>query len=62
MVREVVTKLVTIENPLNVPVDIKKEQLVSDSDSISFNPPAFSIPARSEFGFEVVFRPLLALE
>ena len=57
-----VSKLITIENPLNVPVDIKKDQLVSESDSISFNPPAFSIPARSEFGFEVIFRPLLAQE
>ena len=56
------SKLITIENPLNVPVDIKKDQLVSESDSISFNPPAFSIPAHSEFGFEVIFRPLLAQE
>jgi hydrocephalus-inducing protein len=61
-VREVQTKLITIENPLGVAVDIKKEQLVSETDSVSFNPPAFSIPPRSEFGFEVVFRPLIAQE
>ena len=62
IVREVATKLITIENPLNVAIEIKKEQLISDSENIGFNPPSFSIPARSEFGFEVIFRPLLAAE
>jgi hydrocephalus-inducing protein len=29
---------------------------------VSFNPPSFSIPARSEFGLEIIYRPLLAIE
>ena len=62
IVREVATKLITIENPLNVAIDVKKEHLITDSENIAFNPPTFSVPAHSEFGFEVVFRPLLALE
>lgn len=60
--REVATKLITIENPLAVPIEVKKEHLTTDSEFVSFNPGAFSVPARSEFGFEVVFRPLLAVE
>ena len=62
VVREIASKLITIENPLNDPVDIKKEYLTTDTDQISFNPPTFSIPPRSEFGLEVIFRPLLATE
>lgn len=62
IVREAVSKLITIENPLSIGVDIKKENLVSETDAISFNPPSFQIPARSEFGLEIIFRPLLAQE
>jgi hydrocephalus-inducing protein len=60
IVREVATKLITIENPLSVPVEVKKDHLTCDTEIVSFNPPSFSVLARSEFGFEVVFRPLLA--
>ena len=38
MVRDSVSKLITIENPLQVPVEIKKEMLTVDNDNIFFNP------------------------
>ena len=38
IVRETVTKLILVENPLDKPVDIKKEQLTVDNDNIMFNP------------------------
>jgi hydrocephalus-inducing protein len=41
MVREATSKIITIENPLNVPVDVKKENLITETDSVSFNPPTF---------------------
>lgn len=44
---------------MKVPVEIKKEYLSVDNENISFNPPSFTIPAHSEFGFEIVYRPLL---
>lgn len=40
-------------------MEIKREQLVADSDHITFNPHGFFIPPHSESGFEIVFRPLL---
>lgn len=40
-------------------VEIKKEMLISDNENISFNPNNFTIPPHSEFGFEIVYRPLL---
>lgn len=36
--------------------------LTADNENISFNPNRFTIPAHSEFGFEVVYRPLLVKE
>jgi len=59
IIRESVSKLITIENPLDKPVIVKKEQFSTDNDNISFLPSSFTIPEKSEFGFEVVFRPLL---
>ena len=60
VVRETYSKLITIENPLNVAVTVKKEQLIPDHECITFNPPTFIMPPKSESGFEVLFRPLLA--
>lgn len=60
VVRESVSQLITIENPLPQQVAIKSDQFVSDNDSISFNPSNFTIPAKSEFGYEVSYRPLIA--
>jgi hypothetical protein len=33
-VRETVSKVITLENPMNQNVDIKKEMLIADSDTI----------------------------
>ena len=33
-----------------------------DSDMVYASPNQFTIPAKSEFGFEVIFRPLIAKE
>lgn len=62
VVRESVTKLITIENPLATQVEIKKEMLTVDSEVVLLQPNSFVIPPKSEFGFEVVYRPLLAKE
>jgi hydrocephalus-inducing protein len=62
MVRDSINKLITIENPLNNPVEIKKEMLTVDNDNIFFNPNQFTIPPKSEFGLEILFRPLLVAE
>lgn len=62
IVREQVSKLITTVNPLNKPVEIKKEQLTADNANINFNPQNFTIPAHSEFGFEIQYRPLLVKE
>jgi len=47
VVRETISKLITIENPLEKPVEIKRHMLVSSNDNVLFNPAAFTIPARS---------------
>lgn len=78
IIRETVTKFITVVNPLPSPIEIKKEMLISDNDNITFNPNSFVIPANSvrkykckmvnitwliqEFGFEIVYRPLLVKE
>lgn len=51
VVRESVTKLITIENPLSSQVEIKKEMLTVDSDMVLLQPNSFTIPPKSEFGF-----------
>lgn len=56
------SKIITIENPLGQSVEIKKEHLVSENENISFHPSTFTIPANSEFGFELIYRPLLVKE
>lgn len=60
LVRETSNKLITLENPLSVPVQIKKEMILIESDVVYVSPNSFTIPAKSEFGFELIFRPLLA--
>lgn len=36
--------------------------ILVDNDQVFVQPASFTIPARSQFGFEIVFRPLLAKE
>lgn len=47
IIRETITKLVTVVNPLPNPVEIKKEMLVADNENITFNPTSFTINANS---------------
>ncbi len=42
-IRETISKLITISNPLNVPIEIKKQMLTADNDNISFHPSSFTI-------------------
>ena len=46
-VRETISKVITIENPMAKPIEIKKENLISDNENIAFNPPTFTIPPHS---------------
>ena len=59
VVRETASTWINIENPLPIPVIIKKENLTAEHDSITFNPPTFTLQPKSEFGFEILFRPLI---
>lgn len=47
VVRDTVSKIITIENPLNNPVTFKKEFLTADHDTITFNPMSFTILPKS---------------
>ena len=51
-----------IENPLETPVDITSDMVVVDNEYIVVNPPVLTIPAKSESGLELTYRPLLAGE
>ncbi|EGR28756.1 hypothetical protein IMG5_169530, partial [Ichthyophthirius multifiliis] len=62
IVRETISKLITVINPLSFPIDVKKEMFIVENDNVYINPPSFTIPPNSEFGFEIVFRPLLIKE
>lgn len=44
IVRETVSKLITIENPLSTPVIIKPEYFTCETDVVNFNPKSFTIP------------------
>jgi hydrocephalus-inducing protein len=57
-VRDTTKKVISITNPLEKPVDIKKEQITVDTDTITFAPQSFTIPPKSEFGLEINYRPL----
>ncbi len=54
--------MITIENPLPTPVVIKPEYFISDNENVTFNPKSFTIAEKSEFGYEILYRPLLANE
>jgi hydrocephalus-inducing protein len=47
VVRESVKKVVSILNPLDRQVEIKKESIICDTDTITLNPRTFIIPAKS---------------
>lgn len=47
LVRETTHKLITLENPLPTPVEIKADMITVESDVIFLSPKSFTIPAKS---------------
>jgi len=37
-----------------------KDQITCDNENVTFQPHQFTIPEKSEFGLEVLYRPLIA--
>ena len=62
IVRETIMKIITIENPLSKAVQITNDNITCDNDNLAFQPINFLVPEKSEFGLEVIFRPLIAIE
>lgn len=60
--RETVSKVIMIANPLDTPIDITSDQVVCDNDYVIINPPVLTIPPKSESGLELTYRPLIAVE
>ena len=60
-VRESITKLITIENPLSKPVQILPEHIVCDTDAITFNPTSFTIQPFSVINHSLGFNSPLIL-
>ena len=46
VVRDTVKRVISITNPLNKPVEIKKEQIIVDTDTLTFSPLSFIIPPK----------------
>lgn len=59
-VRESVSSIINIENPTDVDVTIPSSEFVCDNEYIQITPASLKIPARSEKGFEVHYRPLIS--
>ena len=61
-VREVTQKVIMIANPLATPIEISRSMIVCDNDYVQIEPDWLEIPAKSESGIEVTYRPLIAAE
>eukprot|EP00826_Nyctotherus_ovalis_P009987 TRINITY_DN12651_c0_g2_i3.p1 TRINITY_DN12651_c0_g2~~TRINITY_DN12651_c0_g2_i3.p1 ORF type:complete len:921 (+),score=283.65 TRINITY_DN12651_c0_g2_i3:189-2951(+) len=59
VVRESVSRLVTIENPLDTPVSIDKAQFAADNEHVFVTPESLTVAPHKESAFEVNFRPLV---
>eukprot|EP01022_Parablepharisma_sp_SALTPOND_P020800 TRINITY_DN386_c0_g1_i3.p1 TRINITY_DN386_c0_g1~~TRINITY_DN386_c0_g1_i3.p1 ORF type:complete len:4093 (+),score=589.86 TRINITY_DN386_c0_g1_i3:873-13151(+) len=59
VVRESVTKVITIENPLSTPVTINKSQFIIDNDYVFITPETVTISPQREGAIEINFRPLV---
>jgi hypothetical protein len=57
-----VSQIISIENPTDVDVTINSTEFKCDNDAITITPPTLVVPAKSERGFEVRYRPLIATE
>lgn len=61
-VRESVSHVVNIENPTDLEVTIPATEVTCENEDIEILPSQLVIPPRSERGFEVKYRPLVATE
>lgn len=61
-VRESVMRVISIENPTEQEVEIPKAQWVMANEYLDIQPELLKIPPKSERGFEVHYRPLIASE
>lgn len=61
-VREVVSKIITIANPLSTPIEISRNMIQCDNDYVLIEPDWLEIPSKSESGIEVSYRPLTVAE
>jgi len=59
-VRESVSSIINIENPTDVDVTIPSSEFVCENEYIEITPESLKIPSKSEKGFEVHYRPLIA--
>jgi hydrocephalus-inducing protein len=61
-VREEVSAVISIENPTDIEVTIPSSEFQCDNEYIEITPSSLTVPPRSERGFEVHYRPLMASE
>ena len=59
-VRESVSSIINIENPTDVDITIPSSEFVCENEYIEITPESLKIPSKSEKGFEVHYRPLIA--
>jgi hypothetical protein len=61
-IRESISKVITIENPTDSEVVVAKNQFVCNNEYVDITPETLKIPAKSERGFEINYRPLMQSE
>jgi hypothetical protein len=59
-VRESVSQVISIENPTDSEVVMHASEFKCDNEYIEMTPPTVTFPPKSERGFEVHYRPLIA--
>jgi hydrocephalus-inducing protein len=58
-VRETISKMIIIENPTKFDIEITKQEFSFANEYIEITPDSITIPAQSERGFEINYRPLV---
>lgn len=61
-IRESISKTITIDNPTETEITIIRSQFTIANEYIEIQPDTLKIPPKSERGFEIIYRPLIALE
>jgi len=61
-VRESTSKVIMLDNPLETSVQIDSKMITCDNEYVITSPEYLEIPARSESGIEVSYRPLVVAE